>query len=335
MEKTLFSVFRDTCRTHHYSYRTEESYLKWVRRFIHFHGGRHPRDMGAPEAQAFLTHLATEGHVSASTQNQALSAILFLYRKVLDIELPWMDDIVRAKRPVRVPTVLTRDEVARVLRCLQGRDWLMTALLYGSGLRQIECLRLRVQDVDFDYLQLTVRDGKGNKDRRTMLAESLVPHLRRHLEWLRSVHEQDLAAGRPGVSLPYAIQRKYVSAARDWRWQYLFPASRYAYIAENNGPRRHHLHPTALARAVKLAVQQSGIDKRASCHTFRHSFATHLIESGYDIRTVQELLGHADVRTTMVYTHVLKRGGRAVKSPADLLAGTLPGEARPDAAPSR
>jgi integron integrase len=280
--------------------------------------------MGAPEIQAFLSSLAVEGHVAASTQNQALSALLFLYRKVLQIDLPWMDDIVRAKRPVRVPVVMNLDEVTLVLKALQGRHWLMASLLYGSGLRLTECLRLRVQDIDFEYLQLTVRDAKGGKDRRTILPQSLVPHVQRHLEWVRSVHQHDLNRNLPGVSLPWAIDRKYVNAARDWKWQYLFPGSRYAFIRDNNGNRRHHLHPSVLTRAVRIAVKHANISKRISCHTFRHSFATHLIEMGYDIRTVQELLGHSDVKTTMVYTHVLKRGGRAVKSPADLLR-PLPG----------
>ena len=325
MARMLLETARDILRLHHYSYRTEETYLKWIRRFIGFHGNRHPRDMGAPEIQAFLSSLATDGRVSASTQNQALNAILFLYRKVLKLDLPWMDDIVRAKRPLRVPTVLNQDEVARVLRAMRGRHWLMASILYGSGLRLTECLRLRVQDIDFEYLQLTVRDGKGGKDRRTMLPESLVAHVQRHLDWVRSIHQEDLEGNLPGVSLPWAIHRKHAGASRDWRWQYLFPASRYAFISDNNGPRRHHLHPSALTRAVKAAVRTAKIDKRVSCHTFRHSFATHLIEMGYDIRTVQELLGHADVKTTMVYTHVLKRGGRAVKSPMDLL---MPATAR-------
>jgi len=317
----LFETIRETFRLHHYSYRTEQTYLKWIQRFIRFHDRRHPRELGASEIQAFLSSLAVDGHVSASTQNQALNAILFLYRKVLQIDLPWMEDIVRAKRPQRIPVVLDQSEVAAILKAMRGRHWLMASLLYGSGIRLTECLRLRVQDIDFEYLQLTVRDGKGGKDRRTMLPESLVVHLQRHLEWVRSVHEHDLEHDLPGVSLPWAIDRKYVSAAREWKWQYLFPASRYAFIRDNYGNRRHHLHPSVLSRAVKLAVRQANIAKRVSCHTFRHSFATHLIEMGYDIRTVQELLGHSDVKTTMVYTHVLQRGGKAVRSPVDLLIG--------------
>lgn len=324
MARMLLDVVQAKLRVHHYAYRTELTYLKWIRQFVAFHGKKHPRDLGPAEIEVFLSHLATRRHVSASTQNQALSAILFLYKKVLEIDLPWMEDIVRARRPVRVPIVLSQGEVARILQAMQGRHWLMASLLYGSGIRLAECLRLRVQDLDFDYLQITVRDGKGAKDRRTMLPESLVPHLQRHLEWVRGIHHRDVERRLPGVSLPFAIQRKYSSAARDWKWQYLFPASRYSFVHSSNGERRHHLHPSVLTRAVKIAVQTSNINKRVSCHTFRHSFATHLIEVGYDIRTVQELLGHADVKTTMVYTHVLKRGGRAVRSPADLLATTVP-----------
>lgn len=325
----LLDVVREALRVRHYSFRTEQSYLKWIRRYVRFNGQRHPRELGAQEIQAFLNDLATNGHVAASTQNQALSAILFLYKRVLDIDLPWMDEIVRAKRPVRVPVVLAQQEVGRLLNAMEGRNWLMASLLYGSGLRLTECLRLRVQDLDFEYLQITVRDGKGAKDRRTMLPESLMPHLRRHLDWVRSVHARDLSLDRPGVSLPFAIDRKYVNAAREWRWQYLFPSSRYSVIRDNDGMRRHHLHPSVLARAVRIATEAAGIDKRVTCHTFRHSFATHLIEIGYDIRTIQELLGHADVKTTMIYTHVIKRGGRAVRSPADFLSGDGPTIRRP------
>jgi integron integrase len=319
MAKKLLDTVRDVLRLHHYSYRTEESYVQWIRRFILFHNKRHPREMGAEEIQRFLTMLATRGKVAASTQNQALSAILFLYKKVLGVDLPWMEDIVRAKRPVRVPVVLTQDEVARVLAAMTGKYWLMASILYGSGLRLAECLNLRVQDVDFEYLQLTIRDGKGRKDRRTVLPTSLVAHLQQHFEWVRSINEQDIRKQRSGVSLPMAINRKYRGAALDWKWQYLFPSSRYAFIHGNNEQRRHHTHPSNLTRAVKRAVVQAGITKRATCHTFRHSFATHLLEAGYDIRTVQELLGHSSVQTTMVYTHVLKRGGNAVRSPADNL----------------
>lgn len=317
MDKKLIDEIRKTFRLHHYSYRPEESYIKWIKRFILFHKKRHPREMGPDEIQQFLGDLAVRGKVSASTQNQALSALLFLYQKVLQSNLPWLDDIVRAKRPVRVPMVMTRVEVARVLDAMSGTHWLMASLLYGSGLRLAECLRLRVQDLDFEYLQLTIRDGKGSKDRRTILSEALVPQLKQQLRQVKNIHENDLRRGRPGVSLPYALDRKYKGASRDWKWQYVFPSSRYAFIHSNGGSRRHHAHPSGLGRAVKVAVRESGISKRATCHTFWHSFATHLLESGYDIRTVQELMGHANVNTTMIYTHVLNRGGRAVQSPLD------------------
>jgi integron integrase len=257
--------------------------------------------------------------VSASTQNQALSAILFLYQKVLGQDLPWLGDVVRAKRPVRVPIVLSRGEVSRILEMLRGQAWLAASLLYGSGLRLIECLRLRVQDIDTEYLQLIIRDGKGQKDRRTILPEKLVPHLQRQLEHVKSVFDSDRTSGCPGVSIPYALDSKFVKAPCQWNWYYLFPASGLGFIEYHGERRRHHLHPSAVQRAVKSALHRVGIRKRATCHTFRHSFATHLLEAGYDIRTVQELLGHSNVKTTMIYTHVLKRGGRAVKSPFDLI----------------
>ncbi len=318
MGKKLIEVISEKFRTEHYAYRTEETYLYWIRRFIAFNCNRHPRELGECEIQQFLTHLALQCRVSASTQNQALSAILFLYKKVLDVDLPWMSDIVRAKRPKRVPVVMTRAEVTRVLACMNGRYWLMASLLYGSGLRMIECLQLRVQDVDFEYLQLSVRGGKGNKDRHTVLPERLIPGLKNQLDDVRRLMEKDIALGKNGVSLPYAIDRKYKAASTSWKWQYLFPSGKYAYIRHNQSQRLHHSHTSGLSRAVKAAVEESGISKRASTHTFRHSFATHLIERGCDIRTVQELLGHADVKTTQIYTHVLKRGGHAVRSPLDI-----------------
>lgn len=317
MARMLMDEVRKAFRLHHYSYRTEETYSHWIRRFIQFNGKKHPREMGAKEIQNYLSDLATRGHVSASTQNQALSALLFLYKNVLKVELPWLDEIVRAKRPVRVPVVLTRSEVAQVLDAMHGKHWLMASLLYGSGLRLIECLRLRIQDFDFEYLQLTIRDGKGAKDRRTMLSENLIPHIEQQFKRVRGTFERDLKKELPGVSLPYAIDRKYRNAAKEWKWQYAFPSRQYAYIRRHMGQRRHHAHSSGLSRAVKIAVQETGINKRASCHTFRHSFATHLLERGHDIRTVQELMGHASVKTTMVYTHVLKRGGKAVQSPLD------------------
>lgn len=304
-------------RLHHYSYQTEKAYCQWIRRYILFHDKRHPRTLGSADVERYLTHLATERRVAASTQNQALSALLFLYQKVLDQDLPWLQDVVRAKRPVRVPVVLTRSEVGRVLSAMRDQHWLAASLMYGSGLRLIECLRLRVQDIDVEYLQLTVRDGKGGKDRRTMIGEKLVPHLQRQLARVRTIYERDSKMGKQGVSIPYAIDTKYVRAPKQWPWQYLFPSVHYAFMHFHNEQRRHHLHPTAVQRAVKAAVKAAGVQKRATCHTFRHSFATHLLEAGYDIRTVQELLGHTDLRTTMVYTHVLRRGGNAVRSPFD------------------
>lgn len=308
---------RRNLRLHHYSFQTEKAYCRWIRKFILFHSKEHPRNLGASEIETFLSHLAAVQRVSASTQNQALSAILFLYQRVLEIDLPRLDDIVRAKRPVRVPVVLTRTEVARVLDAMSGQHWIAASLMYGSGLRLVECLRLRVQDIDFEYLQITIRDGKGSKDRLTTLPERLVSHLKRQFDYVKALHERDLARKQSGVSIPYALDRKYVDAPRTWAWQYVFPSDRYAYIRFHNEERRHHAHPSSVQRAVKIAVRKAGINKRASCHTFRHSFATHLLEDGYDIRTVQELLGHSNVRTTMVYTHVIKRGGRAVKSPLD------------------
>lgn len=318
MAKKLMEVVHNVFRSEHYAYRTEETYTKWIKRYIKYFDNRHPRELGADEIQRFLSFLATELHVSASSQNQALSAILFLYKKVLGMDLPWMDDIVRAKRPVRVPTVLTRSEVAQLLSSMNGVHWLMASLLYGSGLRLVECLRLRIQDIDFEYLQLTVRGGKGNKDRHTILPSSLVSSIKQQMRFVRGVMERDLARGYNGVSLPDAIDRKYRSASISWSWQYLFPANRYSFIRHNQSRRRHHAHSSGLARAVKNAVDEAGINKRASCHTLRHSFATHLLERGCDIRTVQELLGHSHVNTTQIYTHVLKLGGNAVRSPLDV-----------------
>ena len=299
------------------SLRTEEGYAGWVRRFILANGKRHPREMGAVEVEAFLSGLAVHGQVAASTQNQALCALLFLYREVLGQELAWMADIRRAKKPKRVPTVLTRDEVAAVLAQMSGVPWLMAALLYGAGLRLMECVRLRVQDVDFVRREVTVRAGKGGKDRRTMLPAMAADALQAQLAEARRMHERDLAAGFGAVWLPHALERKYPNAAREWAWQYVFPASARSVDPRSGVERRHHLHETVLQRAVKNAVRRTGIGKPATCHTLRHSFATHLLEAGQDIRTVQELLGHADVSTTQIYTHVLNRGGHAVVSPLD------------------
>lgn len=299
------------------SLRTEEAYVGWVRRFILANGKRHPREMGAPEVEAFLTGLATHGQVAASTQNQALAALLFLYREVLGIELPWLDNIRRAKKPERLPTVLTREEVAGMLGQMSGVTWLMAGLLYGAGLRLMECVRLRVQDVDFARREIVVRQGKGGKDRRTMLPVLVAEALQGQLAEARRLHERDLAAGSGAVWLPHALELKYPNAAREWVWQYVFPASTRSLDPRNGVERRHHLDETVLQRAVKAAVRRAGIAKPATCHTLRHSFATHLLEAGSDIRTVQELLGHKDVSTTQIYTHVLNRGGHGVLSPLD------------------
>jgi integron integrase len=314
--KKLLDQMRDVIRAKHYSYRTEATYLDWVRRFILFHQKRHPDQMGAPEIQAFLTHLAAQRKVAASTQNQALSAILFLYREVLHKEIePVL--LSTAKRPERLPTVLTRAETLQVIGQLNGLHKLMAQILYGSGLRLMECIRLRIKDIDFDYKTITVRDGKGEKDRVTPLPESVVPDLKRQIERARLLHEEDLAAGCGEVYLPNALSLKYPNAARELNWQYIFPAPKRSLDPRGEVERRHHLDSSGLQRAVKRAAQNAGIRKRVSCHTLRHSFATHLLQNGYDIRTVQELLGHKDVRTTMIYTHVLQRGGLAVRSPLD------------------
>jgi integron integrase len=313
----LLDRVRAALRARHFSRRTEEAYVAWIRRYIFFHGKRHPAEMGAPELTGFLTSLAVDGHVAASTQNQALSALLFLYREVLEVDLPWLDGIVRARRPERLPIVLTRDEVRAVLQRLDGAPGLMACLLYGAGLRVLECCRLRVQDVDFGASQIVVRGGKGDKDRVTMLPAVIKTDLAAHLQAVRAQHEEDLAAGAGWVELPTALARKYPHAGREWTWQWVFPATRSYRDRVTGQRRRHHLHESVLQRAVKRAVRQTGMAKRASPHTLRHSFATHLLESGHDIRTVQELLGHRDVSTTMIYTHVLNRGPAAVRSPAD------------------
>ena len=317
--KKLIERFTAAIRERHYSRRTEKTYWYWVRYFIFFHAKRHPAEMGAAEISAFLSWLATQRNVAAATQNQALSALLFLYKHVLGHDLPWLGDLVRAQRPVRLPTVLSEAEVRRVLEHTQGVGRLMVGLLYGAGLRQIECLMLRVKDVDFAYRQLVVRDGKGAKDRVTMLPESLVQPLQEHLGRVRSLHRRDVAEGFGAVWLPHALARKYPRAPREWGWQFVFPSANRSADPENGVIRRHHLHPDTLSRIVKRAAQRAGIIKPVSCHTLRHSFATHLLERGHDIRTVQELLGHSDVSTTMIYTHVMNKGARGVKSPLDRL----------------
>jgi integron integrase len=315
--KKLLDRVRDAIRIKHYSIRTEETYVNWIRRFILFHGKRHPRDMGAPEIEAFLTHLAVERRVAASTQNQALSALLFLYREVLRQDLDLPINAVRAKKPARLPTVLTREEVHHVIGFLSGTHKLMAKLLYGSGLRVMECVRLRVKDLDFDHRQIIVRDGKGAKDRVTMLPDALILPLQEHLRHVWRIHETDLAEGYGSVYLPFALENKYPNASREWIWQYIFPAAEPSEDPRTRIVRRHHLGASGLQKAVRNAARRAGIGKRVTCHTFRHSFATHLLENGYDIRTVQELLGHRNVKTTMIYTHVLNRGGLAVRSPLD------------------
>jgi integron integrase len=304
-------------RTRHYSIRTEDSYCDWARRFILFHGKRHPSEMGVPEINAFLSHLAVSGQVAASTQNQALNALVFLYRYVLYQDLEGDINPIRAKAPERLPVVLTRGEVRELMAQLSGVQHLMAQILYGSGLRLLECLRLRVKDIDFAQRQIVVRDGKGMKDRLTLLPTGLIEPLREHLADVKTLHVQDLALGLGNVYLPFALERKHPNAGREWIWQYIFPARRISPDPRTGKLRRHHYDETMLQRAVKAAAQKAGLEKRVGCHTLRHSFATHLLENGYDIRTVQELLGHKDVKTTMIYTHVLNRGPKGVRSPLD------------------
>lgn len=315
----LLDQMRDLLRLKHYSLRTEDQYLQWVRRYIFFHGKRHPAEMGAEEVQAFLTDLAVRGKVAASTQNQALSALLFLYREVLGVDLPWLKEVVRAKPSQRLPVVLSRQEVSAVLAQMNGLHGLMAQLLYGTGMRLMECVRLRVKDVDFQLGEILIRDGKGAKDRVTVLPESLIPALQAHLQQRSAVYEADLSKDKATVYLPAALARKYPNAANEWGWQYVFPSSVYSIDPLSGVEQRHHWDEKGLQRAVKKAVQQAGLAKPATPHTLRHSFATHMLQSGYDIRTIQELLGHKDVATTMIYTHVLNKGGRGVVSPLDAI----------------
>jgi len=313
----LLEQVRDRIRVRHLSYRTEKTYLYWIRRFIRFHKMRHPREMAAPEIEEFLTSLAVVNKVSAATQNQALAGVLFLYRDVLELDLPWLANVVRAKLPQHLPVVLTRPEVQRVIAHLRGTEWLIASLLYGSGMRVTECLQLRVKDLELTRREILIRDAKGQKDRVTVLPEALVPQLRDHLARMHVLYDADRRRNLPGVSLPFALRRKYPNAATSWVWQWVFPARTICRDPYSGEMVRFHLHPQNIQRSVKLAICAAGIEKSVSCHTFRHCFATHLLENGYDIRTVQELLGHSDVKTTMIYTHVLNRGGRGVKSPLD------------------
>lgn len=313
----LMDQVRATIRLRGMSYRTEQSYADWIKKFILFHDKRHPREMGADEIRAYLTHLVMERNVAPSTQNQALHALLFLYKQVLEIELPHLGALPPAKKQPRLPVVFTRAEAHAILAHLRDEKWLMASLLYGAGLRLRECLRLRVKDLDFERNIITVREGKGAKDRVTMLPQPLKEPLRLHLVNVQEAHRADLTDGFGTVKLPFALAQKYPAAASEWKWQFVFPAPKRSRDPRTNQWHRHHLDESVLQRAVKLALKQAGIHKQGSCHTFRHSFATHLLEAGYDIRTVQELLGHADVKTTMIYTHVLNRGGVAVRSPLD------------------
>jgi len=318
----LLDQVRDKLRKLHYSLRTEEAYVAWIKRYIYFHGKRHPKEMGANEVEAFLSSLAIERQVSASTQNQALSALLFLYRQVIGIDLPWLEGVTRAKRPERVPVVLTPAEVRHVLQQMKGRDWLMASLMYGAGLRLMECVQLRIQDIDFGYRQITVHHGKGGKDRFVPLPESLLPALREQIRATERLLQCDKAAGYGEVSMSEGLVRKYPHAPFEPGWWYVFPASDRSVDPISGRVKRHHIDASVVQKAMRSAVYRAGIRKRATPHTLRHCFATHLLEAGYDIRTVQELMGHRDLNTTQIYTHVLQRGGAAVRSPMDALTGT-------------
>lgn len=315
----LLDRVRERIRVKHYSIRTERQYTQWIKRYILFHGKQHPQDLGASHLEAFLTHLATEENVAASTQNQALAALLFLYREVLSMDLPWLENVTRAKKAQRLPVVLARHEVQRVLSHMDGVYSLMAKLLYGTGMRLMECVRLRVKDVDFSRKEIIIREGKGNKDRVTVLPEQLIPLLKSHLTMRHAQYLSDKAQERAAVYLPQALDKKYINAASEWAWQYVFASKSLSIDPRSGEERRHHVDEKLLQRAVRRAAQQAGIVKPTTPHTFRHSFATHLLEAGYDIRTIQNLLGHADVSTTMIYTHVLNRGGQGVRSPLDSL----------------
>jgi len=314
----LLDEVRFAIRAKHYSLRTEEAYVNWIKRFIFFHGKQHPLELGEKQINQFLTYLAVDQHVAASTQNQALCALIFLYKNVIKKEIGELD-ITWAKKPKRLPTVFTQKEVKSVLEQLSGDKWIMANLLYGSGLRLMECLRLRTKDIEFPSQKITVRSGKGDKDRITMLPEIVIAALQKHLQEIKKQHEKDMINGFGTVYLPYALEKKYTNANREWIWQYVFPASKLSLDPRSGVKQRHHLDEAVVQKAVKQAIRKAGIQKQASCHTFRHSFATHLLEAGYDIRTVQELLGHEDVNTTMIYTHVLNKGALGIRSPADML----------------
>jgi integron integrase len=320
----LLALARERMRTRHLALRTEQAYLQWLQRYVDFHGGRHPEELGAPELEQFLTHLAVHRKVSSATQNQALQALLFLYRHVLGIELPWVEGITRAAPARKLPVVLSRTEVRALLAQLQGTSWLIASLLYGSGLRLMEAMRLRVKDLALERGELIVREGKGGRDRVTMLPAALNNSLCAHLDRLRAWYEEERRRARPGVSLPFALARKYPEAGTRWGWQYLFPASGLCRDPYSGLAVRHHLHEKIIQRAVQGAVRKAELTQPASCHTLRHCFATHLLEDGYDIRTVQELLGHSDLKTTMIYTHVMAKGARGVRSPLDRQAPSGP-----------
>lgn len=313
----LLDQVRHAIRTRHYSYMTEKAYVGWIKRFIFFHEKRHPAEMSEPEIAQFLSSLATDSKVSASTQNQALHALLFLYQEILQRKIGFVEGVIRAQRPKRLPVVLTREEVRKILGGMSGTPWLMATLLYGAGLRLMECCRLRVKDIDFSQNQIVIRDAKGHKDRHTMLPATVKEILYWHLQGVKKLHDEDLKEGLGRVALPNALDRKYPNGPKEWGWQWVFPATSHYTDRINGEKRRHHLHESVLQRAFKEARLKASVFKPAGCHTLRHSFATHLLEDGYDIRTVQELLGHNDVSTTMIYTHVLNRGGRGVRSPAD------------------
>ena len=315
----LLDQVREVIRTKHYSFRTEQAYVFWIKKFIFFHKKRHPQEMAAKEINEFLTYLAVKENVSASTQNQALCAIVFLYKQVLKIELQDFGDVTWAKKPKRIPVVFTRKEIKTIFNQLTGMNWLMGMLLYGAGLRLTECLQLRINDIDFEYKEITVHHAKGAKDRVMPLPDQIIEPLKQHINYVKELHDKDIKDGYTSVYLPYALERKFPNAGKELGWKFVFPATQISADPRSGIRRRHHIHESVFQKALKRAIQKAGITKHASSHTFRHSFATHLLEAGYDIRTVQELLGHNDVKTTMVYTHVLNQRGLAVKSPADLI----------------